>query len=199
MTLTRRGIFALFATIGLMTATGGPALALDADEAKAHVQASVDDVLAIVRSDEDTDAKAKALKAVMEKRAAMPQIARFSAGLAWRDMTDDQKERFTEAFSHMISVVYARRFQTYSGETVTLGDVEDGGRRGLIVTSLVSQTSGAPIVVDWLVSDRPGRTVIADIIIENVSMLLTQRDEIAGMLKKNNGDIDALIDELNAI
>ncbi|MEM8842370.1 MAG: ABC transporter substrate-binding protein [Pseudomonadota bacterium] len=189
----------MFATIGLMTAGGGAVRALESDAAKAHVQASVDDVMAIVRSSEDTDAKAKALEAVMENRAAMPQIARFSAGLAWRDMTDDQKERFTKAFSHMISVVYARRFQTYSGETVTLGDVDDGGRRGLIVSSLVSQTSGAPIAVDWLVSDRPGRTVIADIIIENVSMLLTQRDEIAGMLKNNNGDIDALIDQLEAI
>ncbi|MEM7236859.1 MAG: ABC transporter substrate-binding protein, partial [Pseudomonadota bacterium] len=59
--------------------------------------------------------------------------------------------------------------------------------------------NGAPVNVEWLVSDRPGRIVIADIIIEGVSLLLTQRDEIAGMLGKRNGDVDKLIADLEAI
>ncbi|MBY8974451.1 ABC transporter substrate-binding protein [Rhodobacteraceae bacterium NNCM2] len=200
MNLKRRGLFAgtlAFFTTLMMGANA--AFALDDAAAKAHVQQAVDEVIEIVQSNGDTKAKARALQSVMEERAAMPQIARFAAGLAWRDMSDDQKKRYTEAFSHGISVIYARRFQSYAGEKVTLGKVTDSGKRGLLVASVVSQPKTAPVAVEWLVAEnREGRTVIADIIIEGVSLILTQRDEIAGMLKKHNGDIDALIDGLNA-
>jgi phospholipid transport system substrate-binding protein len=57
---------------------------------------------------------------------------------------------------------------------------------------------GQPVVVEWLVSDRPGRVVIADIVIEGVSLLVTQREEIAAMLEKRGGDVDKLISDLAA-
>jgi len=100
------------------------------------------------------------LRDILDRYAAMPQIARFSAGLAWRDMSEAQQDRFTDAFGHYLSTVYARRFQDYSGVTVSVGEVRDGGRRGLVVETTVPQPKGQPIIVEWLVSDRPGRTVI---------------------------------------
>lgn len=198
--IARRSLIAGFigATAAILIGTS-PGHALEEAEARAHVEKAVAEVLDVVQMGGDTSTKADKLRGVMEKRAAMPQIARFSAGLAWRDMTEDQQARFTAAFSHAIAVIYARRFQTYAGEKVNVGAVTDNGRRGLLVSSSVTQASGAPLTVDWLVSDRPGRVVIADIIIEGVSLLLTQRDEIAGMLGKRNGDLDKLIEDLKAI
>jgi phospholipid transport system substrate-binding protein len=56
----------------------------------------------------------------------------------------------------------------------------------------------APIAVDWLVTDRPGRTVVADIVIEGVSMLVTEREEIGSMLEARGGDVEKLIADLAA-
>ncbi|MEO0994510.1 MAG: ABC transporter substrate-binding protein, partial [Pseudomonadota bacterium] len=99
---------------------------------------------------------------------------------------------------HFLSTVYARRFSDYAGQDVIVGGVSDSGRRGLTVSSTVTQTGGQPILVDWLVTDRPGRIVIADIVIEGVSLLITQREEIAGMLSARGGDVDRLIADLAA-
>ncbi|MEM9100620.1 MAG: ABC transporter substrate-binding protein [Pseudomonadota bacterium] len=195
----RSFLAATLAGVGAWALWALPAQALDEGVAKAHIEQSISDVLGVVQSGGDASSKAVALQSVMEKRAAMPQIARFAAGRAWRDMSEDQQKRYTEAFSRAVSVAYARRFQNYAGEQVEVGDAKDRSKRGILISSLVTQPQGAPIAVDWLVSDRPGRVVIADIVIEGVSLLITQRDEIAGMLGKRGGDVDKLIEDLNAI
>lgn len=195
---TRRSVLVGAMAAGAVGLSGRIAAALSGDEATSHVQKAVDAVLEIVRSGGDAAQKAAKLREVLRSFAAVPQIARFSAGVSWREMSDSQQERFTEAFLHYISVVYARRFQDYSGETVTLNGVTDAGNRGLVVSSTVSQPQGAPVAVDWLVSDRPGRVVIADIVIEGVSMLVSQREEIGGMLESRGGDLDRLIADLGS-
>lgn len=198
--LKRRNLITGIVAVTVAICAGAvPVRALDESGARAHVEIAVGEVVDVVQSTSNTAEKAEKLRAVMEKRAAMPQIARFAAGLSWRDMSEDQQTQYTQAFSHALSVVYARRFQTYAGEEVELGKVSENGKRGLLVSSVVSQANAAPIAVDWLVTDRPGRPVIADIIIEGVSLILTQRDEIAGMLGKRGGNIDKLIEDLNAI
>jgi len=196
---TRRSLMQAGLALGVAAMVGpGRALALAPDAARTHVRAAVDEVLALVQSQGSTAEKANRLQGILAEYAAMPQIARFAAGLAWRDMSDSQQARFEEAFLNYLSTVYARRFQEYSGQTVSIGSVVDEGKRGLVVASSVTQTGQQPVKVDWLVTDRPGRVVIADIVIEGVSLLITQREEIATMLSSRNGDIEALIKDLAA-
>jgi len=189
------GTAAALATLALAPRAG----ALEAEEARAFVRAAVDEVLAWVTEPGAPQSRADGLRRILDKRAAMHQIARFAAGVAWRDMSADQQGRFTDAFGHYLAVVYARRFKDYSGETVELGQVIDAGRKGMLVKSTVSQSGGQPILVDWLVSDRPGRTVIADIVIEGVSLLVTQREEVGAMLEARNGDVEKLIAHLRDV
>lgn len=177
--------------------------ALSKDAASEHVQATLDEIAAVIYSSDDTQSKAPQLLEVMERRAAMPRIARFAAGVAWRDMSDDQQTRFVVAFGKFISGVYAGRFQEYTGtgptgETFKMGRVIDTGRKGMLVKTSIIRNGDAPVVVEWLVTDRPGRIVIADIVIEGISMLITQREEIGGMLEARGGDIEKLITDLNS-
>ncbi len=179
-----------------VVAAGPGARALEAEEARRHVRAAVDEVLKLASKPGDVSAKSDELADILTRYAAMPQIARFAAGRTWREMSESQQKRFEEAFLHYLSTVYARRFQDYSGQTVSLGQVSDAGQRGLTVSSTVSQPQGQPVAVDWVVSDRPGRVVIADIVIEGVSLLVTQREEIGAMLQARGGNIDRLITDL---
>ena len=181
-----------------LAAAPAPAPALTPEDARAHVRAAVDAVLGLVRGGGSAAQKAAGLRDILDRFAALPQIARFAAGRAWREMSEAQQARYADAFAHYISTVYARRFQDYSGETVSVGGVSDAGRRGLLVESEVTQPQAKPVAVDWLVSDRPGRIVIADIVIEGVSLLVTQREEVGAMLEARGGDFDRLISDLAA-
>jgi len=199
----RRGFMGLAGAVALTVAVAGsfaprPAHALAEDEARAVVQSAVDEVLALVKGSGGTDEKAASLQSIMERRAALPQIARFAAGRVWREMSDDQQARYVAAFSGYVSRIYARRFQEYSGETVSLSRSIDAGKKGILVQSSVSQPGGGqPIPVDWLVSDRGGDGArIIDIVIEGVSMATTQREEIAAMFDSRGGDVEKLIEAL---
>lgn len=181
-----------------------PARALDEAAATGHVRATIEQVLALVADPGSTDAKAPALLEIMRSRAAMPQIARFAAGIVWRDMNEDQQKRFIGAFERFLSVVYARRFQEYSGgvkegdQAYSVDGVSDAGRKGLLVKTRIARPDGAPVLVEWLVTDQPGRVVIADIVIEGVSLLITQREEIGAMFEARGGDVEKLIAALSA-
>ncbi|MEM8820828.1 MAG: hypothetical protein AAGE90_15085, partial [Pseudomonadota bacterium] len=83
--VSRRGVLAAAlgsAVIALIAPL--PALALDANAAKAHVQVTIDEVLALVQAAGNQGVKPKDFRALLEKRTAMPQIARFAAGPLWR-------------------------------------------------------------------------------------------------------------------
>ena len=78
-------------------------------------------------------------------------------------------------------MTYSRRFDEYSGDDpgISLGRAIDAGNKGVLVESPIRQAQGAPIAVEWLISDRGGKPEIVDLIIEGVSMATTQREEIA--------------------
>lgn len=192
--------------LGVAVAAGGlplsHALALGENEASQHVRQSIEELLDLARSPGEAEAKAPRLLDIIERRAAMPQIARFAAGANWRIMNEDQQARYVAAFGKFLSGVYARRFQEYSettaGEAFTMDGVIDAGRKGMLVKTSITRQGAAPVLVEWLVSDQPGRVVIADIVIEGISLLITQREEIGAMLEARGGNVEKLISDLGA-
>jgi phospholipid transport system substrate-binding protein len=201
----RRGLLKRMKQAAIIAVFAGlaPSLshALSEDEASDHVRLTINEVSALIDGSGDKTAKARGLLEIMETRAAMPQIARFAAGHSWRGMSDDQQSRFVSAFGPFLSTIYAGRFTEYaggesSGEPFKMGRVVDAGRKGMLVKTTIQQAGEASVDVEWLVTDRPGRVVIADIVIEGISMLVTEREEIGGMLEARGGDVDKLIADL---
>jgi phospholipid transport system substrate-binding protein len=183
---------------GVVLASTKAAFALSEDEARSHVAMTMEELKAMLRSPSSAQ-RAGDLLSIMKSRANLPLIAKFSAGRAWREMTEDQQSRFVTAFSHYVSVTYARRFDDYSGEPeVTVGKTIDAGKKGIIVETPIKAPDGKFVAVEWRVSDRGGRVEIIDLVFEGISLATTQREEIAAMLQKRGGDIERLISDLAA-
>ncbi|MGF1551626.1 MAG: phospholipid-binding protein MlaC [Paracoccaceae bacterium] len=197
--IARSGLSRLAALcLGLALALAAPAArALEPEEAKSFVQETTDEMLELVRSDASASEKADRFEALMERRGAMPQIAKFAAGRIWREMDEGQRDAFADAFAHWLAVTYSRRFQEYSGQTIEIVETRDAGNRGIEVVTRVVGGGQAPVRVVWLVSDRPGRTVLADLVIEGVSMLITQREEVSAIYAREGG-VDGLIERMEA-
>lgn len=193
---TRRNVIAGAGAIGL-AAMSGPALALTEGEARALVEQTLDELLAMLQTPGDLSVRAPALRKVMEKRANMPLIAKFAAGRVWREMNEDQQARYSDAFSHFVSETYARRFVDFEGDpNIRIGNVIDAGRKGMLVETPLQTPAGETIAVEWLVSDRGGRVEVIDMVVEGISMATTQREEIGAMFDSKGGDVEALISSL---
>ncbi|MEM1382639.1 MAG: ABC transporter substrate-binding protein [Pseudomonadota bacterium] len=179
------------------------ARALDQSAARAHVQATIADIVELITVERTPAENAAGLISVIERRGAPLAIARFAAGRAWRGMTEDQQTRFADALIGFVARSYARQFRTVEAtqeevaSAIELGDAVDAGKKGVLVQTLIRPPQVPPISMNFLVSDRPGKIAVVDILIEGVSLAITQREVVGAMLEAKGGDVEALIADLN--
>ena len=67
-----------------------------------------------------------------------------------------------------------------------------------IVSSVLVETNERPeIKIDWRVYTKdPSKPLIRDLIIEGLSLARTQKEEFNSVIQSNDGDIDALLNNL---
>ena len=184
-----------FALIGFI-AYPLTARAVDTNAAKQFIEETAQELLKVIATDTGTQEKEDKFREVILSRCAMPQISRFVIGAKWREMNDDQKARYQTLFTKYIAHSYTGKLAGYNGETVTIKTATDTGARGIVVLSQVNRINTSPITVEWLVNQHNDKIVIADIVIEGVSLLITQQAEFKAALERADGSIDALLDEL---
>lgn len=192
--------------LGAALVAGGalPARALEKDAAIAHVNATIDMVIGLLKAGMPRAETAAALRRIFEERTALPQIARFCAGRYWGEMDAAGQARFTEAFAEYLSFVYAGHFSEYDGDAsalrdaVTITGTIDGGAKGVLVKSEVQPQRQGPVAVDWLISDRSGRVAISDLVVVGISLAVTQRETVQGMFEKRGGDLSLVIADLES-
>jgi phospholipid transport system substrate-binding protein len=148
-------------------------------------------------SDKDMGAaKKKALfHQLLSQNFDMNTIGKFAAGRYWRQATPAQQAQFQSLYEQMVISVYTRRFDNYAGQTfrVTGNRVDESGD---VVVSSVVQGGGAPVNVDWRLRNKGNGPRIIDVMVEGVSMAVTQRNDFAGIVEQGGGTFDALIEYL---
>lgn len=175
------------------------ARALSADEARAFVAETVDELFAISRSSAPLAEQRRAFRALLERRMAIDAVARTCLGVAWRSATEAQRRAYLDAFRHYISVKYGSRFDDFRNAKLEILRARDFGSRGVVVESRGTLPNGESAIVEWGVTERDGRPVISNIVVEGVSLVASERELIGAMLDQKRGDLDALIAELKAM
>jgi phospholipid transport system substrate-binding protein len=133
---------------------------------------------------------------LLDEHFDVPAIGRFVLGRHWKVATDAQKTEYLKLFEDFIVRSYAVRFAGYSGQTFTVKGSTPGPKETTLVHSTVLQHNAQPIRVDWRVEPRGGRLVITDIIVEGVSMSVTQRSEFASVIQSSGGKVEGLLEAL---
>jgi phospholipid transport system substrate-binding protein len=124
----------------------------------------------------------------------VPSISRFVLGKYWKQASLDQKKKFITAFRNYIVKTYSSRFNEYSGETLQLVNFENESNPKIFLVHTVLEREDAPMIkVDWRIGRKKDKFVILDIIIEGISLAITQRSEFISVIDQNEGSIDRLI------
>lgn len=173
----------------------GAARAITLADARALIEAMVVDLMALINSGRTAEQLFPQFEALFNRYGDLPVIAQSALGPAARRATPAQLRAFTQAFSGYMARKYGRRFREFEGGRI---EVTGGGpvRSFFEVISTVYMRGEAPFEVRWHVSDRSGRNLFFNMIIEGVNLLATERTEIGAMLDRRRGDIDALIEDL---
>ena len=125
-------------------------------------------------------------------------ISRFVLGRYWRKATEAQRSEFTGLFEDLIVATYSRKFADYSGQTLKVEAIREENEKMAAVASRILRESGEPIRIDWRLLRRDQSWRIVDVVVEGMSMVLSQRSEYAAVIKADGGKIEGLLVKLRA-
>jgi phospholipid transport system substrate-binding protein len=137
---------------------------------------------------------------VLETYFDLNYMMRSALGTHWNRATPEQRERFLKAAASAEAHAYARRFGQYAGQRLTVDRAAPVTRGDgvSIVKSKLSQTDAEPIAIQWDVLSGGQGVRIVDVRIEGVSMVVTRRAEFNSFIQAHGGNVEPLIDELEA-
>jgi phospholipid transport system substrate-binding protein len=140
--------------------------------------------------------RSRRVRTLLRENFDITTIGRFVLGGHWREASEAQRAEYTRLFENMIVETYTRRFAEYSGQSFkVLGTTPSSGGADTIVKSQILQKDGPPVDVDWRVRDKGGMKIV-DVLVDNISMSVTQRDDFDGVIQAGGGDIEALLSTL---
>jgi phospholipid transport system substrate-binding protein len=191
----RRGFLAALAAGALTMGVWRPALAFTVSEARNLIQALVDDINEAIYSKQSQAAMIRDFERILERYADVDIIARSVLGPPARSASAAQMNAYIEAFKGYIARKYGKRFREFDGGRIRVEDARPlKSFYEVITTAFLSGQK--PFEVRFHASDRGGRPLFFNIIIEGVNMLATERTEIGAMLDQNGGSMDRLTEAL---
>jgi phospholipid transport system substrate-binding protein len=174
------------------------AVALTADAAKDLVDRTVGDLNGIINSGKSESGMLRDFERLFARYADVPTIARSVLGTAARSASKGQLSSYTKAFQGYISRKYGRRFREFQGGKIDVAEAR-AVKSYYEVISTARLQGEAPFEVRWHVSDKSGKSLFFNIIIEGVNMLASERTEMGALLDQRGGDLDRLIADLQTL
>lgn len=120
-------------------------------------------------------------------------ISLFVLGRHLRQANKQQIREYLTLFEDFIVTTYAARFGRYEGETLELKGTRASGGRDVVVISEILHPGDVPLRVDWRVRKTEEGYKIVDVVVEGVSMLITQRDEFSSVIQANGKGFEGLL------
>lgn len=201
----RRRLLGLVAAVAAVAGLGGGVRAAATEDAEASVRRLAEQIVRILSGDgiERADGEARReLGAAIRQEADVDLLARLALGRHWRQLDDEQEERYLELFGDFIMDRFVGYLRAYAGEG--LGPAEEilevtGSRqvdeRDMVVTSMVRPPGRQPLDVRWRLRGREKPAVI-DVVVEDASLLISLRSEFSSVIERQG--LEGLLTELKA-
>ena len=143
--------------------------------------------------------KIEKLKEIAKDTVDIEGIGFYSLGANRKNATEDQINKYKAAFSEYFLKSFSSRLAEYSNPEIEVNSKKVINENYTIVLSTLAGTDNRPEVkIEWRVYTKyPDNLLIRDLIIEGLSLARTQKEEFASIINSNDGNIDALIENLS--
>ncbi len=151
---------------------------------------------AVQRNDMTLDKREAILADKLSQGFDLPLIARFVLGRYWRPATPDQRDSYVDLYGKFVVKSYSKNLGGFAGSSFDVVGAEPIGKSDFLVMTILRRKSGSPFKTGWRVRLIDEKYKIIDVIVEGVSMAVTQRQEFASVLKRDG--VERLLQILSA-
>jgi phospholipid transport system substrate-binding protein len=137
----------------------------------------------------------KEFRKLFDESFDVSAIGRFTLGRYWRGLDEAKRREFLSLFGDMIVATYSARFTDYSGETFKVSGTRHEGDNHALVSVQIDRPGASAVRVDWRVlkSEQDNKLRIVDLVVEGISLSVTQQQEFTSVIQRGGGEIDSLL------
>ena len=170
-------------------------------EPDVFVQSTVNRASNILSKNISKEEKINELKVIAKETVDIVGVGFYSLGSARKNLDENQKIKYSELFESYFLKSFSSRLAEYTNPEIEVQGKKVLNESYTIVNSLLIGTSDRPEVkIDWRIyTKNTDNTFIRYLIIEGLSLAITQKEEFSSILNSNNGDIYALFKTLKEL
>jgi phospholipid transport system substrate-binding protein len=179
---SRRAHFAAALALGLLA---GAAAAAPVDDARAVMQKTVDDVLAVLGNDAlSLQAKKDEIQTIAYERFDFVTMSKLVLKRDWKRFDAGQREEFVAEFKEHLSARYGENLGRYENESVEVTKSQSETNGDVTIETVIrgGRYDGTP--VNYRLRNASAWQVI-DVVIENVSLVSSFRKQFADVLERS--------------
>ena len=168
--------------------------ASDALQANAigFIQSLGNQAVAIVANKPSAQQRDAQFHDLLVKSFDLQTIGHFVIGRSWNAATPDQQQKYMHLFEGLIVKTYGDRLSLYTGENFHAKGARAESEKDIIVNSEITHPDGsAPTTIDWRLRLKDQQLKVIDVVVEGVSLSVTQRQEYASVIQQSG--IDGLL------
>ena len=125
-------------------------------------------------------------------------IAKFVAGNSWSSASKEAKKEYIQLFKKHLALSISSIMQGYSNQEYELinSKYDEKNKVSMIDMKIYSNTGN--LLITWRVKKSKDRYFVIDLIVADISLVVTKRSEFNSMLKKIDGKLSELNDILRS-
>ena len=162
-----------------------------ADEVKDWLKVEIDKIIyAYQNNDLPSENRFLMIEQTINNNFAGSGIAKFVAGKSWNGASKDTKLEYVKLFKRHLALNIASMMQGYSNQNyeLTNSNYDEKNKVSLIDMEVYSDTGS--IQVTWRVKKSKDRYFVIDLLVADISLVVTKRSEFNSMLKTVDYNLD---------
>ena len=170
-----------------------------ADEARNWLKTEIDKIIyAYQNNDLPSENRFLMIEQTINNNFAGSGIAKFVAGKSWNGASKDTKLEYVKLFKRHLALNIASMMQGYSNQNyeLTNSNYDEKNKVSLIDMEVYSDTGS--IQVTWRVKKSKDRYFVIDLLVADISLVVTKRSEFNSMLKTVDYNLDQFNEKLIA-
>ena len=146
----------------------------------------------------DKNTKIQQLRNLAEKAVDIKGVGRYSLGKHRKNITEEQLTEYEKLFKEYFLKSFSSRLSEYTDPKINvIGQDILNDKYTMVSSILVADEKRPEVNIKWRVyTKNPTKPLIRDVIIEGLSLARTQREEFNSVIQSNDGNIEALFDNL---
>ena len=134
----------------------------------------------------------------INKNFAGAGIGKFVSGDSWSSASKETKKEYIKLFKKHLALSIASLMQGYSNQEYQLIDSKYDEKNKVSMIDMEIKSDTGNLLVTWRVKKSKDRYFVIDLLVADISLVVTKRSEFNSILKTIDNDLSTLNDILRS-